>query len=726
MNRVPDDSRLDALLRDVAVPEGLAARLKGVAIPTDDELDDLVRGLAMPEDLSFRLHSIPDDELLDSELREVSPPLTLRDRVLLPLPADRLRVWQRFGGRMSLAAALFIAVSVTLFSTAAAFLASVFPRATEPRWVAVETAPRPWQASVAAPAADEIDPRDVLPPAAQSVAMSVDLSSSEPQLDEYWDESLKAQAVAGPVAQWQSLVRGGMQPWEDVVLLRWGVLGAPQYSQDELPDLVRVQLQPRSGLELPPVRGYDRRFMLREGVFPPITPAAHPQLQQLVIPLGTSTASLDLAQAALETGKLPSGDEIRAEHFVAALEPRFPEAPRGQLSLNIQGGPSPFGPSEARLLHLGVQAGKLRQQSKRPTHLVVALDLSASMARGGRLDMVRRSLVQTHRQLTGRDALSLVAFEETVVCRAEHLLAPQGEELHNQLRELLPRGGTNLAAGLQAAVSVALTDPETVGPGKQDDYRTRLVLITDSRAAMPDDTADKIVQVLTLAGAEGVEFDVLDVSGRSQPDPLLEQLTQDLSGSYRAISSHQQLYASLVESLAGHGPAVALEATLQVSFNPKVVSAYRLIGHEPNLLAQVMPATTDARLLPEEAASSLLEIWFTGQTNTNVGNVIVSWKDPQTSKRLQKQLPLTSDMFVYSWEQMPASFQTAAIAAEFAEQLRGSRESLRQENLVPSQGRNNVATIRRAMRPWSSTQRQEPDLQRLLGLLDRFEKVRGR
>jgi Ca-activated chloride channel family protein len=537
------------------------------------------------------------------------------------------------------------------------------------------------------------------------------------------DELLSPSSSTGPVAEWQALVQGGLRPYDDVILMQWGLLGAPQYAEDDLPELVRVSLPPSSGLELPLTRGYDRRFLLKEGVFPPISPAADPKLQSLDIPITTSTATLDLAAVALAAGKLPRGDEVRVEHFLAGLDSRFPAATRGRLALHVQGSPSPFGVSDAWLVQLGVQAGKLRRLGKQPTHLVVAVDISASMARGGRIDMVRHAVNQMHGQLAAGDALSLVAFEEEVVCRAEYLNSSQGDELREQLRNLTPRGGTNLAAGLQTAASIALNEPLIAG---NQNYRTRLVLITDSRAAMPDDTSKKLREVMAITGQQGIGFDVLDVSGRTSPDPLLEQMTVELSGTYRTISSRQQLYASLVESLAGHTPAVANEAQLRIRFNKDAIAAYRLLGHEPNLVAAVVPAAIDARLLPEEASSTLLELWLKDTSASDLGVVSLTWKDPHTGQRFERKVPLQRRVFASSFGETPASFQTAAVAAEIAEQLRGSREALRREKLILGESRNNVSTIRNVIRPWSLTLRQEPDVARLLSLMDQMEKVRGR
>ena len=721
MTDLPDD-RLDSLLRDVAAPQSLAARLKELTNPSDDELDDLLRGVAMPEHLSLHLHAIPDDDLIESELLDVQAPFTLKGEVQLATPEQRWRETTRWLAQSSAAAVLFLAVSVTFLTSLAAYLTSVYPPAGEPQWQVIASAPETWEGELER-AVELIHPKiaeqqTALPASSQLVDL--------PPVNEngLWDplDDTRMVSFAGPIGQWRQLVQS-QRPYDDVMLMRWGLLGAPQYAEDDLPELVRVGLPNRSGLELPLSRGYDRRFLLKEGIFPPIAPAADAKLQQLEIPLTTATASLDFAAAALAAGKLPKADEVRVEHFLAGLESRFPDAPRGRLALHVQGSPSPFGSSDAWLVQLGVQAGKLRRVNKQPTHIVVAIDISASMARGGRLDMVRHAVNQLHGQLVAGDALSLVAFEEEVVCRIEHLTAAQGEELREQLRSLLPKGGTNLAAGLQTAASISLDEPPTA---VDHNYRTRLVLITDSRAAMPDDTTEKIREVMSVTGDHGVEFDVFDVSGRTAPDRLLLGLTKQLGGSYRAIASRQQLYASLVESLAGHTPAVANEAQLRIRFNKEAIAAYRLLGHEPNLVAAVVPASVDAQLLPEEASSTLLELWFKDPSASELGSVSVTWKDPHTGERLEKKLPLQRMMLASSFGETPASFQTTAVAAEIAEQLRGSREALRREKLIPGESRNSANTIRTVIRPWSLTLRQEPDLVRLLTIVDQLEKVRGR
>ena len=715
MNEIPDN-QLDALLRDVAVPVSLAARLREITIPSDDELDQLLGGVAMPEHLTLQLQAIPADEVIADELCDVPEPVTLRSRVRLSTRLEKRQRSRRQFSLLTTAACLFVVVSAALLTSSSGFLSSLY-RPFVNQLTLVPTLP-----SDVIP--EPIPELDNSPLISLLNAAALELPpTSEPTLLDNWDEIVgKPAPVTGPIAQFKDALRSGMRPMDDVVLMRWGLLGAPQYSEDNLPELVRMQKPLRSGLELPLVRGgYDRNFWLLESINPPINPAADPKLQQLEVPLTTSTATFDAAAAALALGKLPNRDEVRVEHFLAALESRFPAAPRGQLALHVQGCPSPFGTNDAYLLQLGVQAGKLKPSAKKqPTHLVVAVDVSASMARGGRMEMVRNAVQQALRQLSPKDALSLVAFDEQVVCRVEHLRVNHEGVLRQQLAELFPHGGTNLAAGLQTAASVSLSQP---AGDPNDNYRTRLVLITDSRAVMPADISQKISEVLQHIRDEGVRLDVFDVSGRLSPDPLLEGFTNELGGSYRAISSRQQLFAALVASLAGQSPAVAAEAKLKIQFNKDVVAAYRLLGHEPNQLAAITPATVDAQLLPEEAASVMLELWFKKSEASELGQVTLSWKDPVTSAKHERKLPIERSRIAASFSETPASLQTAVVAAEIAEQLRGSRDVLRLHKLLPPQSaKNNITAIRNVIRPWSPTLRQEPDLNRLLMMLDQIER----
>src|SRR5690606_19748862 len=95
----------------------------------------------------------------------------------------------------------------------------------------------------------------------------------------------------GPVGQWASLSHGGLRMMDDVVLMKFGVLGSPQYASDALPELETPWIAAPRGIEPPLVRGYDRIFFLKNRLFPAISPGANPELQTLRAPISVDTRS---------------------------------------------------------------------------------------------------------------------------------------------------------------------------------------------------------------------------------------------------------------------------------------------------------------------------------------------------------------------------------------------------------------------------------------------------
>ena len=108
----------------------------------------------------------------------------------------------------------------------------------------------------------------------------------------------------GAAAQWTALVESGMRPLDDVMLLRFGMLGSPQYADDRLPEIDAPLLPRAAGIQPPLVRGYDRAFFLKHRVFPPLSPAANPQLASLAVPLVTESDVLVAARSVAGRGSI--------------------------------------------------------------------------------------------------------------------------------------------------------------------------------------------------------------------------------------------------------------------------------------------------------------------------------------------------------------------------------------------------------------------------------------
>ena len=163
------------------------------------------------------------------------------------------------------------------------------------------------------------------------------------------------------------------------------------------------------GMEAPLVRGYDREFLYSRGVQPPTLTAFDPAARSLDVPLATRTDSVDQVRRLAAAGRLPPPEQVRVEDFISAVQPHGGvSAEPGTVAIRTAGGPSVFNRSDAGLLQISVQAGLHRQRSVPATHLVLAIDTSASMTWDGALDSVRSAVAGTLQYLGPHDRLSVI------------------------------------------------------------------------------------------------------------------------------------------------------------------------------------------------------------------------------------------------------------------------------------------------------------------------------
>jgi hypothetical protein len=703
------DFHLDAQLRDVPLPDGFAERLKAALLPSNERLDAGLAAVAVPSTVLARLKEIPGDVAVDEALTDfVSSPALIHS---LRLPTWSDRAWQgvRRLQQLAVAAAWFVALSAALAAGLRSIISGTLARdAHDSEIVFIYDQP----VSLAASAAEEAAAVHLVA-AAPTGELLLDVeppADATPPIARIDPPSVDGPPSAGPVAQWVSLVSAGLRPLDDAMLLRYGVLASPQYSDDRMPELTGLHAPRPAGIEPPPVRGYDRAFFLKNRVFPPIAPAAHPRLAELGVPLVVSSEVLSQIERSLAEGRVPDSQEVRVEDLIASMDYRLPAARPGQLGLRTAGGPAVFGPPESGLLLVGVQAGGFVQRPQPVTHVVIALDLSQSMSRGGRLAIVQQAIVRLLDQLDPRDRLSLVVFGEEVTHVVEAASRNDAASIRQLLDGLTPRGGTNLAAGLQRATSLAMTD--AAGPAAA----RRLVLVTDSQTNLPADARAGVLQMLLAARDVGVRLDVLDLSRRSHVDSTLLTWCSELSGDLRQVHDARQMQHQLLEALLGTEPTIARDARLKLHFNPQTVAAYRLVGHESNALADLTPPAVEAEFAAGEATAALVEVWFQPGDGDDLGYVELTWNDPAGGPAQTVRQRLSRLQFAPSLAEAPVPLVQAALAAEVGEILRGSQVALRQAGVRPVNQRGLTGVLEIAEQA-NSQLRQRPDLQRLLGLV---------
>ena len=665
------DFKLDAQLKAVTVPSGLLERLLALPHADDGGLDEAVREVELPEGLLQRLAAIPlgDDEGLDEALRDVPVPYELetffrrhgrragvrgKDR-----PMDRaLRI-----SRIALAMSLIIAVTLSMGSAfLMSWLLNQAGRNGSGTSIAKKQDPAPQmaaplEASLGSIADDDADK----PPegGTTSARREIDLAPLDSAAERAAREELALgtmPAGADPLALATEHELGIHADWDNLPELPWRP----------------TRLAPH-GLDWPLAPGANRPHLIKYGFHPFVVPAAGSVLQSCAVPLAVEPSSYELTRRYLERNELPPADRVRTEDFLAAMDYGFPKPPNRGLGLTVAGGPSPISDDIYSLLQLGVQAWQGDATKHAPLHLVLLVDTSTSMRWGSRMDIVRRALAGLPELLGPEDRVSLVTFNQGAHVLVEDL----GREAMSQFRaaadSLAAEGATNFTGGLLETFSVARESLGRNGPA------VRMVLLTDGLLDLDPATAEKVQKQLSDAAREKIHLDVIDLGQQQKDaDPQLAAMSKAGQGGIHRATSAEQICWSLREIVTGRPQLVARAARLRVTFNPKAVLEYRIIGHESGDWAGMLPGTVEADFKEGQAATGLFELRLVPNGPSEVAKVELTWYVPDGERTLagnsmHKSLTVVRrQQFAPEMTKSATWLQQAAVAAYTAEVLRHS------------------------------------------------------
>jgi hypothetical protein len=665
-----NDETIDATLREVAIPAGLMASLKSV--PADLEFDRRLREVPVPASLSAKLHAISalTDEEIDSQLCDVEVPATLaanlRGIAQLDLQTHRNR---RQTVNWVLAASLMIAASIAYFSVAGNLIMAMYTVGDRP--------------AVGAPTLESNEQLEVLASfsTTETLEASAELSTATPQfLDEeepviarvdvafeVLEAALPAPSLTAEVRElFSPATTGYANPLTDIFLAKHDFLATPV--ADTTPEMKTVDSLALRGVTPPLVAAADWQSLIVEGKHPLVSPAADPLLKKAQVPLSVSTLGYDLVWRDLLSGRMPSTNNLRTEDFLASQNYGF-DLPREQpLGLRTAAGPAPFGEAGYSLLQIGVPAEALRAMTQ-PVQVTLAIDGSLSMSQSGRLAQLQRALVQWETALMPDDRLSVVVLGETNDVLLENGTREELARLVTSLNSYQAQGVMNLAGGLREAALLARETADT-------SHRQRLVLVTDGLKDLSPSISQQLEAMAADLAREAMPVDVIQLlPGEASADKRLVEIARAGRGHFYPAEAGEAIRSVLAEVSAGTGQLAAKGAKLEVMFRPEVVAEYRLVGHEPTGSGGLVGGPLETNLQAGQVATALFEIKLKAAGGDDVGTATLTWIDAQTGEKHTLQQRISRLQFATSILESPVSLQRAAYAAQVAEVLRLSRSS---------------------------------------------------
>ena len=130
-----------------------------------------------------------------------------------------------------------------------------------------------------------------------------------------------------------------------------------------------------------------------------------------------------------------------------------------------------------------------------------------------------------------------------------------------------------------------------------------------------------------------------------------------------------------VENLTSTLQAIAMDAKVQVDFNPEVVARYRLIGFENRAVADedFRDDTVDAgEIGAGHEVTALYEIKLHPDAAGQIATVYLRWEDPGTHAVAELSQDFESSQLVEAFSAASPHFQRSVVVAEYAEILRDS------------------------------------------------------
>lgn len=386
--------------------------------------------------------------------------------------------------------------------------------------------------------------------------------------------------------------------------------------------------------------------------------------------LDVDTGSYTVARRYVQDGFLPPEEAVRVEEFVNYFDQgyEFPSEAEA-FGIYVDGAPFPFSETERyEMLRVGIQGYAVPPEERKDVSLTFVIDVSGSMDMENRLELVKRSLELLVEQLRPADSVGIVVYGS----EARVVLEPTSGEDKGTILEaiyrLQPEGATNAEGGLRLGYERA---NRAFKPGAIN----RVILCSDGVANVGQTGPEAILEVIGGYASEGITLTSIGFGMGNYNDVLMEQLADKGDGFYAYVDTLAEAERLFVHGLTGTLQTIAMDAKVQVDFDPEVVARYRLVGFENRAIAdeQFRDDTVDAgEIGAGHSVTALYEVKLHPEAQGRIATVHLRWQEPETAEVVELSQGFYTEDLAERFTDADPHFQCAVVVAEYAEVLRGS------------------------------------------------------
>ncbi|NLD26526.1 MAG: VWA domain-containing protein [Acholeplasmataceae bacterium] len=293
--------------------------------------------------------------------------------------------------------------------------------------------------------------------------------------------------------------------------------------------------------------------------------------------MDTSTAGYANLRRLINQGATIQMSHVKIEEMVNYFDYSYP-APEDDSALRINSEMMvcPWN-DEHYLLSVGVKAKELDVDSPKLNNLVFLLDVSGSMNYLNKLPLMQAAFKMFVETLNDDDTVSVVVYAGKNAVLLEGAKGSEKKRIVNIIEDLQAGGSTAGSKGIRTAYTIA--SKYFIQGGNN-----RVILGTDGDFNVGISSVSDLEKFISEKRETGVYFSVLGFGYGNLQDDKLETLAQNGNGNYAYIDSITEAKKVLVEEIDGTLNIVSKDTKAQVTFNPRYISEYRLLGYENQLL----------------------------------------------------------------------------------------------------------------------------------------------
>lgn len=294
--------------------------------------------------------------------------------------------------------------------------------------------------------------------------------------------------------------------------------------------------------------------------------------------IDVDTASYSQIRQSLRSGRMPAPSLVRIEELINYFDYKYPSPKQDEpFAAAIEVSQAPWN-SKNKLVRIGIKAKGIAVDRRPRANLVFLLDVSGSMRSEDKLPLLKRSLEMLLTKLNSEDRIAIVVYAGASGLALDSTSAANPQMILSALRRLKSGGSTNGSAGIELAYNVAQENFIEGGVN-------RVILATDGDFNVGTTSRSELTKLIAEKAKKDVFLTVLGFGISSSSDGTMEQLADKGNGNYAFIDTLAEAKKVLVDQVQSTLVTVAKDVKLQVEFNPKRVSEYRLIGYENRVLA---------------------------------------------------------------------------------------------------------------------------------------------